>query len=77
MARGLASTEARQTLRQPREMLPVSPKRGGTGFEVSAVEKDPFGDDDMGFASVTHETGPRTYDLRKRFRLRSQVALNW
>lgn len=61
-----------------KEMLPVSPKRGGANFSVSAVELDGLSrDDDLGSALVTFANGPRTYNLRVGFQLRSQVALNW
>ena len=64
--------------RRYKEMLPVSPKRGGANFSVSAVELDGLSrNDDLGWALVTHANGPRTYNLRVGSRLRSQVALSW
>lgn len=61
------------------EMLPVSPRRGGADFEVSAVELDLFRDDDLGSAVVTFDNGPRTYALltRRNPRVCSLVGLTW
>ena len=61
------------------EMLPVSPRRGGANFSVSAIELDIIGNDDLGSAVVTHATGPGTYSLFSfgSRRVRSRVGLTW
>lgn len=59
------------------EMLPVSPRQGGTNFYVSAVELDFIGNDDLGSATVTHANGPGVYNLFYRLELRSLVGLTW
>lgn len=59
------------------EMLPVSPKRGGANFSVSAVKLDPIWNDNLGSAVVTFDNGPKTYNLKHNHTLRSLVALTW
>ena len=46
------------------EMLPVSPTSGGATFTVSAVETDPWWDQDLGSASFTADTPtPADFEL--------------
>ena len=63
----------KKILEEPRDMLAVSPKRGGYPFYVKAVETDWGRDDDLGQASLTVDT--RQGDISTSWRF--SVDLTW